>query len=516
MGPLGIPLRTLGDAKVKGDMSANLPEVSIIIPTYNRCADLRRMLDALCAQTFPHDRFEVLVVADGCTDGTQEMLKNYRTPFTLQIVEQPNQGPAAARNQGASLARGSLFLFLDDDVEPTRPLVEVHVEAHRHGLERIVIGPYPSVFKGAGFLHLQIRAWWDAVFKAMLEPGHRFSFKDSLSGNLSVESTLFHRSRGFDVSFQVHEDYEFGMRMIKAGVPFSVAPNALAYHHQETDLRRSLIRKRQEGHADVLLARRHPELVGALPLADDLAATKWSMRILRFFLGSGLPAIGEGFVVGSIPVLDFVERMRLRSHWRCLFGIMQKYWYWRGVAEGLKSENIPLSYLLSGTSHQQTNGSESEIDLGDGVEAAEGKVDRIRPGALRIRYGQHFIGCVCDQPGAEPLRGVHLRTMLANTWAVPFLGALALEGKITNSKSIDGRKLASAIRARAAWFGPSKPEEIWWEQYSQWNALDTQGSDKRSATSGEYWSRVMELEREIAWLEHRRHVLEDLAGGTEN
>src|SRR5262245_27713292 len=136
-------------------MSTNLPETSVIIPTYNRCADLKRVLDALCLQTYPLKQFEVLVVADGCTDGTLAMLRNYRAPFALRIVEQSNQGPGAVRNRGAFLACGRLFLFLDDDVEPTPPLIEAHVEAHRHRASGVVLGPYPPVCKGSGFLQLR-------------------------------------------------------------------------------------------------------------------------------------------------------------------------------------------------------------------------------------------------------------------------------------------------------------------------------------------------------------------------
>ena len=75
-------------------MSQKLPTISIIIPTHNRGNSLRRTLNAMCFQTYPVDNFEVLVVADGCTDGTIEMLQSYQAPFTLNIIEQKGQGAA--------------------------------------------------------------------------------------------------------------------------------------------------------------------------------------------------------------------------------------------------------------------------------------------------------------------------------------------------------------------------------------------------------------------------------------
>ena len=128
---------------MKESHSRTPPVVSVIIPTYNRCASLKRTLDALCVQTYSLQQIEVLVVADGCTDGTVEMLHHYEASFVLHIVKQPSQGAAAARNQGAAQASGRLLLFLDDDVEPTSSLIEAHIRTHQRQPRQVVIGPYP-------------------------------------------------------------------------------------------------------------------------------------------------------------------------------------------------------------------------------------------------------------------------------------------------------------------------------------------------------------------------------------
>ena len=91
-------------------------EVSVVIPTFNRCDDLRRLLESLWQQTLPHSRFEVIVVSDGSTDGTAEMVRCLQSrSWSLTLLEQRNRGPAAARNAGARRARSGYIAFTDDD-----------------------------------------------------------------------------------------------------------------------------------------------------------------------------------------------------------------------------------------------------------------------------------------------------------------------------------------------------------------------------------------------------------------
>src|SRR5262245_25867711 len=92
------------------------PDLSIVVPTYNRRAGIERFLRALEEQTFPATRFEVVVVDDGSTDGTDAALAAMQTPYRLRVLHQENAGPAAARNAGLREAQGRLIVFLDDDV----------------------------------------------------------------------------------------------------------------------------------------------------------------------------------------------------------------------------------------------------------------------------------------------------------------------------------------------------------------------------------------------------------------
>ena len=88
-----------------------MPLFSVIIPTFNRAALLASALESVFAQRFKN--FEVIVVDDGSTDDTMAMLSKHGD--RLQVMTQDNRGPGAARNLGATAAKGQYLAFLDSD-----------------------------------------------------------------------------------------------------------------------------------------------------------------------------------------------------------------------------------------------------------------------------------------------------------------------------------------------------------------------------------------------------------------
>lgn len=87
------------------------PSVSVIIPTYNRAAFLREAIASAQQQTYAP--LEILVVDDGSTDATREVVRAFGD--SVKYIFQNHRGPGAARNTGVQYARGELLAFLDDD-----------------------------------------------------------------------------------------------------------------------------------------------------------------------------------------------------------------------------------------------------------------------------------------------------------------------------------------------------------------------------------------------------------------
>lgn len=88
-----------------------MPRVSVIIPAYNAAATIAGTVDSVLAQTFQD--FEIICVDDGSTDATLAIVQQYGS--RVRLIEQPNSGPAAARNNGARHSSGEYLAFLDAD-----------------------------------------------------------------------------------------------------------------------------------------------------------------------------------------------------------------------------------------------------------------------------------------------------------------------------------------------------------------------------------------------------------------
>src|SRR5690554_1994132 len=90
------------------------PEFSIVIPTYNRAHLICKTIDSVLAQTFQN--FEIIVVDDGSTDNTDEVIKEkYGNHPQLSYYKKENAERAAARNYGTQKAKGKYVLWFDSD-----------------------------------------------------------------------------------------------------------------------------------------------------------------------------------------------------------------------------------------------------------------------------------------------------------------------------------------------------------------------------------------------------------------
>jgi glycosyltransferase involved in cell wall biosynthesis len=114
-------------------------KTSIVIPSYNGCAKLPKILKSIINQSY--SPFETVIVVDGSTDKTLELLDKYSELIPdIVIVKQDNQGRSAARNNGALKAKGDLLIFVDDDMGVGKNWVSDHVDHHAKHSETILAG----------------------------------------------------------------------------------------------------------------------------------------------------------------------------------------------------------------------------------------------------------------------------------------------------------------------------------------------------------------------------------------
>jgi GT2 family glycosyltransferase len=234
-----------------------MPNVSVVIPTHNRIEQLKRVLTALECQDYALDDFEVIVISDGSSDGTDEYLRALNTPLHLHAVAQPNQGVAAARNSGVRHATGEIVLFVDDDVVPVPQLITEHMRTHSaHADHVIVLGP---MLTPEGFHMSRWVRWEQAMltkqYEAMRDGKYAPSARQFYTGNTSLARAYLLATGGFDENFRRAEDVELAYRLAERGLQFVFNHNAIGYHYAERSFRSWIEIPYVYGRNDVIFTR---------------------------------------------------------------------------------------------------------------------------------------------------------------------------------------------------------------------------------------------------------------------
>ena len=244
------------------------PSLSVVIPTYRRCEQLRQVLAACARQTLPARDFDVIVSIDGPEDDAEACLAGEAYPFALRWTHGPHGGPSAARNRGASLASGGVVVFLDDDIVPGPDCLAQHLALHARpsvvGLGQVVLAKAQRTL-----WECYLTERYNEHFAKLAQPGYALTFWDCLSGSLSLPAELLARSGGFDTSFTRHEDVEFGYRLDQLGANFVYAPRAVGEHCFTRSVEGGLRDALAEGHSAAHLTLRHPAL------CDRLLQARW-------------------------------------------------------------------------------------------------------------------------------------------------------------------------------------------------------------------------------------------------
>jgi glycosyltransferase involved in cell wall biosynthesis len=239
-------------------VQAHNPYFTVVIPTYNRVERLRRVIAALEEQVYPLDAFEVIVVSDGSTDGTDTYLKGLRSKVRLRWFAQPNQGPAAARNLAVHKADGEIILFIDDDVVPEPQILLEHARSHReaNGGDVIVLGPLlnPAIFKMSPWVRWEQEALMKQ-YRALQRGDWPASARQFYTGNASLKRSHILSVGGFDEGFRRAEDVELAYRLTDKGLSFLFNMRAVGRHFAERSFRAWLDAAYTYGRNDVIFAR---------------------------------------------------------------------------------------------------------------------------------------------------------------------------------------------------------------------------------------------------------------------
>ncbi len=263
-------------------------KLSVIIPTFNRRHVLERTLPALLAQDLPAEDYEVIIVMDGSTDGTAELLRGWKPKCAFRALEAPHRGPGAARNLGIRSAAGELVLFLDDDLIAGPDLLRQHCASHSGSDPRIVHGPiYVAAESSQSIIRHVIELRYESYYRN-LDPVMKLRFPEGIPASLAVLSSLVNssmprdllvRSKGFDEEILAAEDLEYGLHLWKMGVLFDYCAAAVVLEYYVKSSREYLRAQAEAlGAGDLLASRAHPEYrpySSMASFADASSGKRW-------------------------------------------------------------------------------------------------------------------------------------------------------------------------------------------------------------------------------------------------
>lgn len=253
-------------------------ELSVIIPTYNNREVLRQTLQSVFDQDLAGGRYEVVVLDDGSTDDTGEMVRSLSRPVGLTYQWQENRGRAAARNAGSRLAKGKVLFYLDSDIIAGPGLLSRHL--HYHEKQDGPIG-----VQGRTLIHPTSKVTPFMKTKELVPDLTRRKRQDLspyhiITRNLSIRAQDLWAVGGFDESFPGYgwEDIELGLRLHEHGVRFFYDPQAVGYHNDVETLDRTREKLRQAGEGAVYFWRKHRKRHGLgffLEIHPAILPLKW-------------------------------------------------------------------------------------------------------------------------------------------------------------------------------------------------------------------------------------------------
>jgi glycosyltransferase involved in cell wall biosynthesis len=210
----------------------NRYQFSVIIPTYERRAQLVACLESLASLEYPRDRFEVIIVDDGSKTPLSDCVAPFGGDLNLTLLRQANTGPASARNRGAMEANGEFLAFTDDDCTPAHDWLRA-LAARLTAAPKNMIGGRSINALPENLYTTTSQVMTDAVYEYYNEGEGRQHF--FTSNNLAVPAEMFRSLGGFDTTFPLpaSEDREFCERWLHHGNDMTYAPEAIVHHSHE-------------------------------------------------------------------------------------------------------------------------------------------------------------------------------------------------------------------------------------------------------------------------------------------
>jgi len=276
------------------------PRVSVIVPVKNGEKTIGKLLDALAGQDYPVNQLQIIIVDNGSTDGTLEIIKKY--PFTLEY-EYRIASSYAARNKGLSAANGEIIAFTDADCVPEKDWV-------RKGVETL-LGRNADMAGGKVSFILsdppEVAEIIDSITYLQNEDNVK-NYRRAVTANLFVRKCIFEKA-GLFAEVQSGEDFNWTKKAARQGFSLVYAPEAIIYHPARR-MRELLGKSRLTAMGSFQKALQNESGLKIISEIADKLVPVPSRKVTRYLISRPIILLKKGLAVWGVAYLIKLNQLR--------------------------------------------------------------------------------------------------------------------------------------------------------------------------------------------------------------
>ncbi len=297
---------------------------SFIIPVYNRPDEIQELLVSLASQNYGKP-FDIIIVEDGSTLGSKEVISAFTDQLSITYLEKPNSGPGDSRNYGMKRAKGNYFIILDSDcILPPQYLSEV---------EKSLNGQFVHCYGGPDAAHENFSPIQKAInyaMTSMLTTGGIRGNKTAVgkfqprSFNMGISKEAFENVGGYG-NIHPGEDPDLTIRIWEKGYTTKLIPSAYVYHKRRINWNKFYIQVNKFGMVRPILNKWYARTARLTYWFPTIFCLGLFLSFVLVFLGVTWPLYVYGVYFLLIFIEAFIKNKKLSIALLSIFAVFIQF-----------------------------------------------------------------------------------------------------------------------------------------------------------------------------------------------